>query len=69
MHRQFLREVEHRGFVGLRHQPEFDFAGVGLDVARIGSCFAHAQTDLSLNQESSLGHNRFTALAPAATLM
>ena len=69
MDRQLAREIEHRSFIGRSHVPELDRAAVADDCAWIGTCFAHAQTDLSLNQESSLGHNRFTALAPAATLM
>ena len=66
MRRQRFRKVEHRGFVGARHQAEFDLAGVGLDVARIGTCFAHV--DLPPNQESSFGHSRLIALAPATRL-
>ena len=67
MHRQFLREVEHGGLVGRRHQAEFDLAGFGLDAARIGSGLA-AHIDLSHNHESSFGHSRLMALAPATTL-
>ena len=64
--REFLRERQHRGLVGARHQAEFNVAGVGLDVARIGTCFAHV--DLLPNQESSFGHSRLIALAPATRL-
>ena len=49
-----------------RHQAEFDVAGIGLDVARIGTCFTHV--DLLPNQESSFGHSRLIALAPATRL-
>ena len=66
MGRQFLREGQHRGFVGARHQAEFDVAGVGLDVARIGTCFTHV--DLLPSQLSSFGHSRLIALAPATRL-
>ena len=67
MHRQFLREVEHGGFVRLRHQAEFDLAGLGRDAARIGAGVA-AHVDLSHNHESSFGHSRLMALAPATRL-
>ena len=66
MARQFLREVEHGGFVRPRHQAEFDLAGVGLDVPRVGTCLAHI--DLPPSQESSFGHSRLIALAPATRL-
>ena len=45
MRRQLLREGQHRGLVGPLHQPELDVAGLGLDVARIGTLFGHV--DLS----------------------
>ena len=48
------------------HQAEFDVAGVGLDVARIGTCFTHV--DLLPSQLSSFGHSRLMALAPATRL-
>ena len=67
VHRQFLREVEHGGFVRLRHQAEFDLAGIGLDAARIDAGVA-AHVDLSPSHESSFGHSRLTALAPATRL-
>ena len=66
MRRQRLRKVEHGGFVGPRHQAELDVAGIRLDVARIGACFTHI--DLPPNQESSFGHSRLIALAPATRL-
>ena len=66
MGRQLLREGQHGGFVRRRHQAEFDLAGIGLDAARIGTCLAHV--DLSPNQESSFGHSRLMALAPATRL-
>src|SRR6185436_12594790 len=66
MRRKLLRKSQHCGLVAARHQAEFDVAGVGLDVARIGTCFAHV--DLLPNQESSFGHSRLMALAPATTL-
>src|SRR6266702_8469799 len=66
MRRQRLREVEHRYLVRPRHQAEFDVAGIQLGVARIGTCFTHV--DLPPNQESSFGHSRLIALAPATRL-
>src|SRR6185369_9561795 len=66
MRRKLLRERQHRGLVAARHHAEFDVAGVGLDVAGIGTCFAHV--DLLPNQESSFGHSRLIALAPATRL-
>src|SRR5207244_7902099 len=66
MRRKFLRERQHRGLVGARHHAEFDLAGVGLDVARIGTRFTHV--DLLPSQESSFGHSRLIALAPATRL-
>ena len=66
MRRELLRERQHRGLVAARHQAEFDVAGIGLDVARIGTCFAHV--DLLPSQESSFGHSRLIALAPATRL-
>lgn len=65
MRRQLLREGQHRGLVGPRHQPEFDVAGLGRDVARIGTLFGHI--DLLPNQLSSFGHSRLIALAPATS--
>ena len=67
MHRQLSREIEHGGFIGRRHQPEFDLAGLGGHTAWVGTCFA-AHVDLSPSQESSFGHNRLMALAPATRL-
>ena len=64
--RQRLRELEHRQLVRPRHQAEFDVAGIQLGVARIGTCFTHV--DLPPNQESSFGHSRLIALAPATRL-
>ena len=52
--------------VGPRHQAEFDVAGIGRDVTRIGTSFGHI--DLPPNQESSFGHSRLMALAPATRL-
>ena len=66
MGRQFLRKGEHGGLVGPRHQAEFNFAGVGLDVPRVGTRFTHI--DLPPNQLSSFGHSRLMALAPATRL-
>ena len=66
MGRQLLRESQHRGLIRPRHQAEFDIAGIGLDVPRIGTCFTHV--DLPPSQESSFGHSRLTALAPATRL-
>jgi hypothetical protein len=66
MRRQFLRESQHRGLVGAAHHSKFDLAGVGLGVARIGTCFAHV--DLLPSQLSSFGHSRLIALAPATRL-
>ncbi|MHC2335994.1 hypothetical protein ACVIW0_005283 [Bradyrhizobium sp. USDA 4454] len=43
--RQLLREGQYRGLVGALHQAELDVAGLGLDVARIGTLFGHV--DLS----------------------
>ena len=66
MRRELLRKSQHRGLVTARHQAEFDVAGVGLDVARIGTCLAHV--DLLPNQLSSFGHSRLIAFAPATRL-
>ena len=66
MGRQFLREGEHGRLVRAGHQAEFDLAGVGLGVPRIGTCFTHV--DLLPNQLSSFGHSRLIALAPATRL-
>ena len=63
MGRQFLRKREDCGFVCARHQAKFDVAGLGLDVTRIATLLAHI--DLPANQESSFGHSRLIALAPA----
>ena len=41
MRRQLLREGQHRGLVGARHQAEFDLAGIRPDVPRIGTGFTH----------------------------
>jgi hypothetical protein len=65
MGRQFLREGEHGGFVGARHQAKFDLAGIRLGMTRIGTGFTHI--DLPPNQESSLGHSRLIALGPATS--
>src|ERR1700712_825109 len=67
VHRKLLREVEDSCFVRRCHQPEFNVTGLGLDVARVGTCLT-AHVDLSPNQESSFGHSRFIALAPATRL-
>src|SRR3954447_7151626 len=64
--RQFLRESQNRGFVGARHQAELNFTGIGLGMPRIGTRFAHV--DLPPSQESSFGHSRLIALAPATRL-
>ena len=64
--RQFLRKRQYRSLVSAGHQTKFDLAGVGLGVARIGTCFAHM--DLLPNQLSSFGHSRLMALGPATTL-
>ena len=66
MRRQLLGKRQHGGLVAARHQAEFNVAGIGLDVARIGTCFTHV--DLLPNQESSFGHSRLIALAPATRL-
>src|SRR4029079_8355169 len=66
MGRQFLRESQHRSLVRPGHLTEFDFAGIGLGVPRIGTCFAHV--DLLPSQLSSFGHSRLIALAPATRL-
>ena len=66
MGRQRPGEFEHRGLVGAGHQAEFDGAGIGVDVARVGTCLGHI--DLPPNQESSLGHSRRIALGPATRL-
>src|SRR5581483_3299677 len=63
MRRQLLRKGEHGRLVGPRHQTEFDVAGIGLDVTGIGTGLTHV--DLPPSQESSFGHSRFIALAPA----
>src|ERR1700716_2469766 len=63
---KLLREIEHRGFVGAGHQTEFNIAGVGLGMQRVGTCVTHV--DLSPSQESSFGHSRLMALAPATRL-
>ena len=63
--RQLLREGEHGGLVGARHQTEFDVAGIGLGVTGVGTGFTHI--DLPPNQESSFGHSRLIALAPATS--
>ena len=52
----------------IRSNPQDAFAhavraGLGLDPTWIGSLFTHV--DLVPSQESSFGHSRFTALAPA----
>src|SRR6185312_9871140 len=64
--RQLPGEVEHGGFVRPRHQAELDVAGLGFGVPRVGTGFAHI--DLPPSQESSLGHSRLMALAPATRL-
>src|SRR5437879_2720615 len=64
--RQRFRKRKHRGFVGAGHQAEFDVAGISLGVARIGTLLTHV--DLPPSQESSLGHSRLIALAPATRL-
>src|SRR6185295_14683167 len=66
MRRQLLCKRQHGSLVAARHQAEFNVAGIGLDVARIGTCFTHV--DLLPNQESSFGHSRLIALAPATRL-
>src|SRR5438477_2681932 len=66
MRGQLSREFKHRRFISLRHQPEFDRPRFGRDLPRIGSLFTHV--DLTPSQESSFGHSRFTALAPATRL-
>ena len=63
---QLLREGEHGGLVRARHQAEFNLAGIGLDLPRVGTCVTHI--DLPPNQESSFGHSRLIALAPATRL-
>ena len=65
MGRQALAEGQHRGLVRRRHQADLDIASVGLDLTRIGTLLTHV--DLFPNQESSFGHSRFTALAPATS--
>lgn len=65
MRRQAFAEGKHRGLVRGRHQADLDVTGVRLDVTRIGTLFAHI--DLFPSQESSFGHSRFTALAPATS--
>ena len=67
MHWKLLREREHGGLIGRRHQSEFDLAGLGRHPTRIGTCLA-AHVDLSASQESSFGHSRLMALAPATRL-
>src|SRR3977135_665141 len=67
MSRQSPCQVEHGGLIRWRHQAEFDVARIGLDAARIGTCFA-AHIYLSPNHESSFGHSRLRALAPATRL-
>src|SRR3977135_890173 len=67
MRRQSLCKIQHCGLVRRRHQAEFDVARIGLDAARIGTGFA-AHIDLSPNHESSFGHSRLMALAPATRL-
>ena len=66
MGRQPLREIEHRDLVGARHRTEFDFAGVGFGLPRIGTCLDHI--DLFPKQESSFGQSRLIALGPATRL-
>ncbi len=66
--RKLLGEVEHGGFVGLRHQPELDVTGSGDDAARVATHFVAAHIDLSPSHESSFGHSRLIALAPATRL-
>src|SRR3977135_2223889 len=64
MRRQSPCKIQHGGLIRRRHQAEFDVARIGLDAARIGTGFA-AHIDLSPNHESSFGHSRLRALAPA----
>ena len=66
MRRELLRKRQHSRLVGARHQAKFNVARIGLDVAGIGTCFAHV--DLLPSQESSFGHSRLIALAPATRL-
>ena len=66
--RKLLREIQHRRLVGRRHHPELDVAGFGSDMQRIAADFACAHVDLSPSQESSFGHSRLMALAPATRL-
>src|SRR5579871_2117192 len=63
MRRQLLREGEYGRLVRARHQAKLDVASLGFDVTRVGTLLAHI--DLPANQESSFGHRRRTALAPA----
>jgi hypothetical protein len=64
--RELLRESQHRGLVGARHQAKFNVAGVGFGVPRIGTCFTHV--DLLPSQLSSFGHSRLMAFGPATRL-
>ena len=64
MRRKRLAEGEHGGLVGGRHQADLDVSGIRPDATRIGTRFTHV--DLFPSQESSFGHSRFTALAPAS---
>jgi hypothetical protein len=55
------READYADSESLKEQA----AGLGLDVARIRTGFTHI--DLPPSQESSFGHSRLTALAPATS--
>src|ERR1700722_10919908 len=67
--RQSARESERRGFVRPCHAAEFNVAGLGLDIKRIGTFCLARHVERSLSHWSSFGHRRLLAFAPAATLM
>jgi hypothetical protein len=68
MHRKLLGEFEYRGLVGRSHHPKLDVTRLRSDVKWIAAYVAGAHIDLSPNQESSFGHSRLMALAPATRL-